>query len=146
VRVCSTHLTNTDDKCPRDSGPSCRWQQAQQIKEKTNGYLDNGVAVVVGGDFNARPSWDTLDHLYAQSLFGGNATGHFKEVDQFHEDPNNARRGGEITWESRTTDDRAKFDYIFVNAGAWDFPGGYATSSPYSDHHPLLGHATLNTP
>lgn len=146
VRVCSVHLTPSEDRCPRDTGPTCRWQQAEQVKEKTNLYRTSGVAVVVGGDFNARPWGDALDHLYAQSLFGGNATGHFKEVDQFHEGSDTPRRDGEITWESRTSTEKAKYDYVFVSAGNWDFPSGSVTDSSFSDHRLLFGHATLNTP
>lgn len=144
VRVCSTHLINTDEQC--SGGYTCRWLQANEVRTKTSGYIDNAVPVVVGGDFNARPSWDTLDHLYAGWIFGAPAAGRFKEVDQFYEEPQYACRCGEVTWESRSSTDRAKFDYIFVSGGDFDYPGGFATSSQYSDHHPLRGNAMLQIP
>jgi hypothetical protein len=75
----------------------------------------------------------------------GTGHGHFKEVDMYNVD-STARRTGEDTHDSSSL---GKIDYIFLSSGKWDLGDvdvGDATHSPYSDHDPLWGHATLQTP
>ena len=141
TRVCATHLTHLDtthcDSYPDDGFTTCRSFQAAEVEDHVRNYLDNGVAVVVGGDFNATPGKGALDHLYDNWINpGGSGHGRFKEVDQG--DP--ACRCGEATHGD------GKLDYIFVNSGKWYDVGGDATHSDWSDHDPLWGHATLRTP
>jgi endonuclease/exonuclease/phosphatase family metal-dependent hydrolase len=143
TRVCSVHLTPNDQLC---DGKTCRERQAIQIKNLTDNYAGFGTPIVVGGDFNAEPPAAALDHLYDQQIFGGGAVGRFKELDQFF-GPGDACRCGENTWHSEADPNlHRKLDYVFLSAGKWNDVDGGPTYSPYSDHDPYLGRATLDTP
>lgn len=147
TRVCSTHLTyKSTDGCP-----DCPWHQADEVKDHVQQkYLTWGTPVVVGGDFNAAPTASPLNPLYDNWVNpDGSGSGFFKEVDMYNQDAT-ARRVGEATHGDSSGN---KIDYIFVNSGKWDVHedrtgdvSGDATSSPYSDHDPLWGHAILDTP
>jgi endonuclease/exonuclease/phosphatase family metal-dependent hydrolase len=141
TRVCATHLTHLDttscDSYPDDGFQTCRSMQAAEVEGHVDDYIGNGVAVVVGGDFNAEPRQGALDHLYDNWVNPeGSGHGDFKEVDQGEP----ACRCGEDTRGSQ------KLDYVFVSSGKWYDVGGDATFSNYSDHDPLWGHAWLRTP
>jgi endonuclease/exonuclease/phosphatase family metal-dependent hydrolase len=134
TKVCTTHITNSDQT--NSAGTSYRAAQIQRLAGVVNPWVTNGTPVALMGDFNVEPTWNALDPIYDKAIFGGGASGHFKEVDQ--QSP--ACRCGEATLSG------AKYDYVFLSADDWNNLDGDATSSPISDHDPLRGWGTLKTP
>jgi len=128
---CTVHIT------PNDAN---RRAQIESVASTVNRWVDDGIPVVLMGDFNVTPDDDRLDPIYDSAL-GGDAYGRFEEVDEYHNSSTRCRCG-EAT--RHGADGDLKIDYIF--ASARDFYGvdGDATSSSYSDHDPLRGSATLD--
>jgi endonuclease/exonuclease/phosphatase family metal-dependent hydrolase len=136
IKACSVHLSTDGDR---------RAEQVPAVAEIVNGFIDTGLPVLIGGDFNASPGDDVLDALYDHH--GG--TGRFREVDETdfaeasffcRETFEDSCRSGEGTYPGFLGD--RKIDYIFVSE---DFASldADATTSPVSDHDPLRGTAIL---
>lgn len=126
---CTVHIT-PDDADKR--------AQIKRVASTVNQWVDDGIPVVLMGDFNVRPNDNRLDPIYDSAL-GGHADGRFEEVDEYHNSSTRCRCG-EAT--QHGTD--RKIDYIFVSARDFYDVDGDATSSSYSDHDPLRGSATLD--
>jgi endonuclease/exonuclease/phosphatase family metal-dependent hydrolase len=136
IKACSVHLSNQEGK---------QAEQAEVVARIVNGFLDGGLPVIIGGDFNVEPEQDALDVLYNHS--GG--TGRFREVDETdwgnfeprcRETFEHACRSGEGTLDSVLLD--PKIDFIFVSEHFAALEAD-ATTSPVSDHDPLRGSAIL---
>lgn len=136
IKACSVHISTDGDR---------RAAQVPVVAGIVNGFVNAGLPVILGGDFNATPEDEVLDALY--NHHGG--TGRFREVDET--DFANAGilcrdafedtcRSGEGTHPGVLGD--SKIDYIFVSD---DFASldADATTSPVSDHDPLRGTAIL---
>jgi endonuclease/exonuclease/phosphatase family metal-dependent hydrolase len=124
---CTVHITAYDPDIDA---------QIARVASTVNAWVDDGIPVVLMGDFNVTPGDDRLDRIYSSAL-GGGAFGRFEEVDEYN-GSTTACRCGESTLGSR------KIDYIFVSARDFYSADGDATSSSYSDHDPLRGSATLD--
>ncbi|HEX8065645.1 MAG TPA: endonuclease/exonuclease/phosphatase family protein [Thermoleophilaceae bacterium] len=124
---CTVHITNYDDDIE---------EQIRTVATTVDQWVDDGIPVVLMGDFNVTPNDDRLDPIYHSSL-GGGATGRFEEVDEYYNSSTRGRRG-------EATHPKGKIDYIFVSARDFYSVDGDATSSSYSDHVPLRGSATLD--
>jgi endonuclease/exonuclease/phosphatase family metal-dependent hydrolase len=82
---------------------------------------------IVGGDFNAKPSYAGLNRLYGRSAGG---FGRFLEA--------NGRRGGQATF-----DGGAKVDYIFFTEAQYERPTALSIPTTMSDHHVYIGTAVI---
>ncbi|MFI1017694.1 endonuclease/exonuclease/phosphatase family protein [Streptomyces sp. NPDC020965] len=164
TRACSVHLTHNDR-------PE-RTKQAESLARQVKPWIDQGIPVVLGGDFNPQheitdpndptkkiieprlaPLAEPLSRLYSHS--GG--TGQFIETDQADAarftpeclalaPPAGQCRSGEPTLRADTTIGRveAKYDYIFVSEA--HFKNVVADAMPrhagVSDHYAYRGAAT----
>ncbi|MER8042956.1 FG-GAP-like repeat-containing protein [Streptomyces sp. NPDC094032] len=129
--LCTTHL---DQKITPDNGSS-------QVMAQIDGWAA-GIPVVLGGDFNAAPSYPALDPIRT----GLPGTGPFVEADGTDRDffTKECVDGGAAECRSGepTTYDGKKFDHVFysardfhtVRADALDVPEG---TVPLSDHKVL---------
>lgn len=137
VKACATHLSS--------SGGKQATQVSDGILPVVNTWLDAGIPVLIGGDFNVRPTDDALTPLYSRD--GG--TGRFREMDETDFDfftvgcrneYAESCRSGEGTHDEVLVD--PKIDYVFFSE---DFakPRGDATTSPVSDHDPLRATAVV---
>jgi exonuclease III len=78
IAACVTHLrANLGSSTPAENAPF-RATQTANIAEELAAYMNQGKLVVLGGDMNAKPDTDELDHLY--TIQG--ATGVLYEADQ----------------------------------------------------------------
>ena len=103
--VCSTHLVAYGRPRMDQDAEKIRLKQAKQIKKRTNGWIEQGHLVVLGGDLNAPPRKDPLTHLYATP----NGKGKFTEAAQLG--GKGGKRGGKITSVGRNQ----KIDYLFFS-------------------------------
>ena len=120
VRMCGTHLVpNTGlDGEPNDSNV----KQVKDLNKTLSSYVDDGKAVVVAGDFNARPNWGRLDSIYAESVDteanSGN-TGAFRELDDDNADHCLGYGAGTMDGGDRpepcNQDEGVKIDMIFAS-------------------------------
>jgi Endonuclease/Exonuclease/phosphatase family len=120
TKVCTTHITNGEGK----------GDQIRKVRRHVNRFVRAGRPVILMGDFNVEPDTRALDGLYSKRLYGGDATGRFREVDGVP-----PCRCGDVTHS------QGKIDYMFLNTGKWRRIGGKATHSDVSDHVPLRGWA-----
>lgn len=129
---CSVHISGNEAN---------KGAQIQRVSEIVNPWVDDGIPVVLMGDFNVEPRDYRLNPIY-HSVFGPSTTGthpygRFEEVDQYHGGTGRCRCG-EPTFGPK------KLDYIFVSARDFYGQDGDATSSSLSDHTPLRGWAVLD--
>ncbi|MFF2778925.1 endonuclease/exonuclease/phosphatase family protein [Streptomyces sp. NPDC058052] len=151
LRICNTHIgyetPNVTD-------------QARQVALMVNGYVADGEAVVLGGDFNPpkpNTAWpEPVRHSYNLSyLYRHNqGTGVFQEVDETDTAYFTTScagqpvcRTGENTADTCSTQNPdfvpIKLDYIFVSPAFKDPSGDAATcTTGMSDHRLLRGEAT----
>ncbi len=117
--ACVTHL-----RAGKEETSAARDKQAWRIADTLKPEVNNGRAVVVGGDFNAGPGSKELDHLYRLTRGGKADGGAFDEADQTDADQvqfaaarddvqcaPDACRTGEPTMVAN----RAKRDYVFFS-------------------------------
>jgi len=126
---CTVHITRDD---------ADKRAQIERVASTVNQWVDDGIPVVLMGDFNVTPDDDRLDPIYDSAL-GGDAHGRFEEVDEYHNSSTRCRCG-----EATQHGTNRKIDYIFVSARDFYDVDGDATTSSYSDHDPLRGSATLD--
>ncbi|MFF4428323.1 endonuclease/exonuclease/phosphatase family protein [Streptomyces sp. NPDC001513] len=123
--------------------------EADRLAEQARRWLDDGFAVVLGGDFNHSPRTATLSRFYLPER-GDGAHGDFTEADE--SDPEffdpavcppattSACRSGETTFGAK------KLDYLFFSAP--HFGAASADALPLdtavSDHNRLRVSATAN--
>ncbi|MFB7373897.1 FG-GAP-like repeat-containing protein [Streptomyces sp. NPDC056222] len=137
--------------------------QAENLAEEVQSWINAGVPVVLGGDFNPihgagaerdqanAPLSTSLDAFYNHS--GG--VGRFMEADesdasrftakcQALNPPAGRCRSGEPTLREKGTDPEAKLDYIFLSEGHFkNVVGDALTRDPaVSDHYAYRGAAT----
>lgn len=133
IEACSVHLTNVAGK---------QADQAGEVARVVDGFDDDGMPVVLAGDFNATPADPALNPLYG--LGGG--TGRFREVDDtdsryFSLDcralARRECRSGEPSFGP------VKIDYIFLSKRFTDVEGGVVATAG-SDHEMLRGSAVLS--
>ena len=117
VHVCSAHLVSADwtdpDTMIKYDGEALRENETTRIKQVTLDWIEKGHFVVVGGDFNGKPSSAPLDKMYDGKL-GGN--GRFTEYNR-----SGAGRDGQTT--AMTSGDNTengqpyakKIDYVFFS-------------------------------
>lgn len=118
VVSCVTHLRAHDTA----EANAARINQAKRIQGHVKGFVGDGRAVVIAGDFNTGPHEETLDPLYRLTRSGGFGGGSFDEADQT--DPRreqntkggvrcaaNACRSGEGTMSSNGS----KLDFVFFS-------------------------------
>ncbi|MEU6241447.1 endonuclease/exonuclease/phosphatase family protein [Streptomyces sp. NPDC047024] len=139
VRACDTHLDW------RGRNPE---EQTHQIYLALQ-PVTRTMPVVLGGDFNMRPTAVPLRRLYDSDR----GTGPFREVDDTDQDHFADRCAGQSTCRTgeNTVDDRCedttdakKIDYIFVSDRHFRSEHGDAagcSTPPLSDHHLLRGAA-----
>lgn len=131
VRACSLHLATAvkekDKKQARECGKGLvkTREQIYAVAELANGWVARGDAVVIGGDFNARPC--DLDAL----MQPGDALAEFLE------------RFDDVDPTAEPTHDEGKIDYIFLSVANFFDITGEATRSRHSDHRPLRGSAKV---
>lgn len=94
-------------------------EQMRVIASVHNRLAESGQAVVLAGDFNAKP--DQIRGIAAPD-------GQFQEVDF---------AGNHRTYRAH------KIDYVFMNTGRFYGFSAHTTKSSYSDHRQLWGEATL---
>jgi endonuclease/exonuclease/phosphatase family metal-dependent hydrolase len=118
--------------------PSPRAGLARQLRSVA-AYLAPraGRPVIVGGDFNALPTYPGLSRFYATAAGG---TGRFVELDE--------RRGGTSARSGAPTFDVAgrKIDYVFVSEGLFAEPRATSIGTGMSDHRVYIGTARVNQP
>ncbi|MFF8380494.1 FG-GAP-like repeat-containing protein [Streptomyces sp. NPDC015661] len=151
TRSCSVHLYSDSTSVAK--------QQAETLGAAANSWIDRGIPVVLGGDFNPRysggqanaPLSPVLDSFYSHS--GG--TGRFTEVDETDTSrftaacssltpPSGHCRSGAPTLMAKTPDPEAKLDYIFLSKDHFKNVAGDALpqNSSVSDHYAYRGAAT----
>ncbi|MFI8418916.1 FG-GAP-like repeat-containing protein [Streptomyces sp. NPDC085479] len=154
TRSCSVHLYSANTNVAK--------QQAQKLATLSNTWIDQGIPVVLGGDFNPRysggqanaPLSPVLDSLYSHS--GG--TGRFTEVDETDTSrftdactalnpPAGHCRSGAPTLMAKADDPEAKLDYIFLSKNHFKNVAGDALPriASVSDHYAYRGAATWST-
>ena len=131
TRACSTHLAagNTDFDPIRQA-------TAKEIQAKANTWIGEGKRVVVGGDFNSRPSDAAMNAMYGVGPLSG---GPFREIHQTR-GPENQDRGGLNTFYKK------KIDYIFISKVDAQSSGGseqVCKACTPSDHRMLWGSLPL---
>jgi endonuclease/exonuclease/phosphatase (EEP) superfamily protein YafD len=113
VDLCSVHLNSTE--WGSYSGEDLRLRETTRIKQITKDtWLSRGHFVIVGGDFNGKPTTVPLDKMYDESLGG---TGDFTEYNRSgpsRDGRNTAHSSGDHT-DSGEGYDR-KIDYIFFSS------------------------------
>lgn len=131
--VCTTHLAQY---VTPDNGSS-------QVMEHIDGWAD-GLPVILGGDFNAAPTYPALDPVRA----GTSGTGPFAEVDEndrAHFTPDCLSAGATVCRSGAPTVNIAgtpkKFDHIFVTARDFRTVRGDVVEPGLSDHRLLRGAA-----
>lgn len=118
VVSCVTHLRAHGTP----EADAARINQAKRIHGHVKGFVGDGKAVVIAGDFNTGPHEETLDPIYRLTRNGGFGGGSFDEADQT--DPRreqnvkggvrcaaNACRSGEATM----ANNGSKLDYVFFS-------------------------------
>ncbi|AZK97581.1 MULTISPECIES: FG-GAP-like repeat-containing protein [Streptomyces] len=151
TRSCSVHLYSDSTTVAK--------QQAVKLATVANTWIDKGMPVVLGGDFNPRysggqadaPLSPVLDSFYSHS--GG--AGRFLEADETDASrftagctalspPSGHCRSGAPTLVAKAPDPAAKLDYIFLSKDHFKNVAGdvQALSSSVSDHHAYRGAAT----
>lgn len=139
IKACVTQLSSSAD---------VRGEQATAVAHQVADYLDAGVPVIVGGDFQARPWESALTPMYTHH--GG--AGRMHEVDEtdreYFQNPESSCALDDLN--CRTGEGTVplpvalqnKHDYIFVSD---DFAAldADATRTSFSSHVPLRGWATL---
>lgn len=137
VVFCSAHLTSDDG-----AATEAETQRINEILEEEY----PGYTALVGGDFNSKPSDESMGNMYDEE-YGNGASGNLKEVDSVDEGTvfgADYCRGGESThgdnyWVYST---RKKIDYIFVSKDV-EIHDADATHSDDSDHDPLWSDVTF---
>lgn len=119
---CVTHV---------DGKAENRGAQIASVVSRAEAFASKGYHVVVSGDFNAVPTDDTLDQVYA-FCYGGGAFGRFWEATV----PLCSRSG------EATNDDGRKIDYVFATSGVFQRYADATYSA--SDHHPYWAGLTFN--
>ncbi|MBT9256374.1 endonuclease/exonuclease/phosphatase family protein [Phycicoccus sp. MAQZ13P-2] len=138
VRACSTHLVAS-----RRDETVFRSQLTAKIRVVTNRWIADKRTVVLGGDFNTRPTFREMDAIYG---VGKNANGKFREMAQSAGKSGSTARDG--LWTSGrktdTNDTRRKIDYVFVSMNAAAATGGSQNvQATPSDHRMLYGRMPL---
>ncbi|MGW7450058.1 endonuclease/exonuclease/phosphatase family protein [Streptomyces sp. NPDC054787] len=168
TRACSVHLWPNYSEVNKQPVPTdLTAKQARNLVGKE--WLNTGMPVVLGGDFNpirgatasTRPRSSDLDALYRPEL-GGNGSGRFIEVDETDADhfdasckppvvttlPKACRSGQSTHSYPATSGDvgDGKFDYIFVDKDHFKNVAAEALprDTDISDHHPYRGAATFS--
>jgi endonuclease/exonuclease/phosphatase family metal-dependent hydrolase len=118
--------------------PSPRAGLAGQLRTVA-GYLTPRAdrPVIVGGDFNALPTYEGLSRFYAPAAGG---TGRFTELDQHRSGA--AERSGAPTFDIAGR----KIDYVFVSEGLFAEPRAISIGTTMSDHRVYIGTARINQP
>ncbi len=103
------------------------------------GYLTPraGRPLIVGGDFNALPTYAGLTRFYPRAAGG---TGRFTELDQHRTGV--AARSGAPTFDIAGR----KIDYVFVSEGLFAQPRAVSIGTAMSDHRVYIGTARINEP
>ncbi len=154
LRFCATHITTSNEVGP--DGFAANVRQLRAVLTQLEAYHARGDTVLIGGDFNAQPSYARLDRFYAPSLatpVNDNNLGRYRELDD--DDTAQCLGYGESTTEGSSVDPcgRAgvKIDLLFVRESA--LAGPYEADSlaisdgcggPCSDHRILVGSAMVS--
>lgn len=127
IRACSVHVIpgkrDKDKKNVKDMRKTI--EQISAGAELANEWVEQGYAVVIGGDFNATPS-----ELKSSARPGAALAEFLRQFD-------------DVDQEERPTHDEGKIDYIFLSTRYFHDISGMPTQSEHSDHRPLRGLARL---
>ncbi|HEV2756944.1 MAG TPA: endonuclease/exonuclease/phosphatase family protein [Actinomycetota bacterium] len=136
TRVCATHIADSDEDIREVS-------QIYEVARVVNPWIADGEAVVLMGDFNAKPASVALDPIYAPRYDRGE--GGFLEVDSFDDDGGPCRTCGARTTRNRFfLGKRKKIDYIFLSENRWESLRAKVTdTTTKSDHRILRGSGVL---
>jgi hypothetical protein len=135
VHVCSVHLISadwTDSAGTLHDGATIRERQTTGIKQETQGWINRGDFVIVGGDFNGKPSSPPLDKIYDNKLGG---TGNFTEYNR-----TGAGRDGKDTAHADGDGQpfSRKIDYIFFSTNRAPLDGPAVDIEKDSSDHDML--------
>jgi endonuclease/exonuclease/phosphatase family metal-dependent hydrolase len=126
-----------DDCAPITS--RARMEQSEVIVDELEWLVDDGVPVVLGGDFNMLPAGEPMSMFYGP---GAGGYGVFAEADGAEAGVVGGRGG-----ESTACDKQQKIDYVFYSTAQFKDldadAAACATSDRVSDHHLLRATATL---
>ncbi|MEV7417935.1 FG-GAP-like repeat-containing protein [Streptomyces sp. NPDC089919] len=137
--ACSVHLY-------WDSG-TLAVPEAQKLAAQAKTWQDQGIPVVLGGDFNHSPRTATLNAFYDKGI-GDSAEGGFLEADETDADafdPAACTTGTQTRCRSgETTREDKKLDYAFFSRAHFKTPKGdvLPVDPAVSDHRMLRGAAS----
>lgn len=136
LAICVTHVSNVADNIA---------PQVSAVAGILNG-LDDGNAVLLGGDVNTDPADVSMDPLYSSCYESG--AGGFREADSggcASRSLLNQQAGSDVINED--TYGRHKFDYVFLSDGDWSSTRANTsdTSKGLSDHDALWVSATFSS-
>jgi endonuclease/exonuclease/phosphatase family metal-dependent hydrolase len=135
VDLCSVHLNST--LWGSYSGDELRLKATTKIKQITkDSWLSRGHFVIVGGDFNGKPTTAPMDKMYDQSLGG---TGNFTEYNRSgasREGRNTAHSSGDHTTSGDGYD--KKIDYIFFSTNRAPREGDPVDITTDASDHDML--------
>ncbi|MFF5785191.1 endonuclease/exonuclease/phosphatase family protein [Streptomyces sp. NPDC012693] len=127
TRFCTTHLTVASN--------AAKWGQLEYVRRKLDTWTKAGETVLIAGDFNVQPHYDSLDTFYAPSVATDVNSGNQGFLRELDDTDTSCLGYGEWTGDDAGATlpnkecpllTRPKIDMIFVPESVID------TSTPYS--------------
>lgn len=135
VDLCSLHLNST--VFGSYSGEDLRLRATTKVKQITrDNWLSRGHFVILGGDFNGKPSTPPLEKIYTASLGGSGDFTEYNRSGPSREGRNTAHSSGDHTETGEGYD--KKIDYIFFSDNRAPRDGELAEITTDASDHDMV--------